>query len=99
MANAVQLLLDEDGLGASLRIAIPQTPAPMGSLLVTLNQMGIWSRVETLTCGAEQWLLYLRLAELDGSRLSPSRASELLLQLAKAIEPVKSGTVAPLRAA
>ncbi len=77
----LKLTMDEDGLGADLLVATPLWTKPDDKCLEALKKMDLQPRVKTLVRGAERWLLHMRVSENDGSRLSASRASEILREV------------------
>lgn len=71
-------MLDEDGLGAELLIATHFRTERVEHFLQTLQGIDVRPRLLTWVRGSKRWLLHLRVAESDGSRLSASRAGEIL---------------------
>jgi hypothetical protein len=80
-----RLTLDEDGLGADLLVATLFRTERVEHFLQTLQRIDVRPRLLTFVRGSKRWLLHLRVAESDGSRLSANRAGEILRSIEQAL--------------
>jgi hypothetical protein len=79
----VSLTMDADRLGADLLVATPFRIEDTREFLGIFQAMNVRLRVLFLVRGANSWLLQLRIWENDASRLSASRASEILHEVSR----------------